>query len=581
MTFRWKLFFSYALLALVMAGALYFQINHLLEGRLVEESRQNLLNEARLTRLAYEQLSRQQPPQKVAEQLGNASRSRVTVIAPDGRVLGDSDVSSDQVANLENHRSRPEVQQALATGSGSSVRYSDTLRVNMLYVAVSDSNSNAAVIRLALPLEYLNAAKRSLHTVLGGVVVALLAVALVLSAALSNLISRPLRAIAEAAARFGAGERGVRMPVQGRDEIGYLGQVLNQMANRLEEQMSSLASERQRLDAILHGMGEGVMVLDTQGAITLVNPALRSQLGISGEAVGKTLIEVCRHPDLLQAYDEHLSGGGEVIGEVSLPDGRTFLSTHWVPLGERQGSVAVFHDISDLKRAEAIRRDFVANVSHELRTPVTVIKGYAETLLDGGANELPERTRHFISIISGHAERLTSLINDILTLSRLESREANLELTELDICGTVRKTAQLLEEHARGKGIDLQLFCPATLPKVLADPGQMEQVLLNLLDNAIKYTPAGGGVAVSAEDNGNGQISVSVRDTGLGIPHKDLPRIFERFYRVDEARSREQGGTGLGLAIVKHIIQLHGGEISVESEVGRGTCFTVRLKQAS
>ena len=576
MTIRWKLFFSYALLALLMTGALWVQTRRVLEARLVDESRQFLLTESRLALMTYEQMSRRQEPQKIAEQLGSVTRSRVTLIAADGRVVADSDLRSDQLAALENHAGRAEVQQARLGGSGSAMRYSETLRVTMLYVAVAGQERGGMVLRLALPLEHLDAAKRSLQTVLGGTVALVLLVALALSALLSNLTSRPLRAMAEAAARFGAGERGVRMPVQGHDEIGYLGTVLNQMAERLEEQMSCLAGERQRLDAILHGMGEGVMVLDTQGVITLVNPALCSQLSLSGEAVGKTLVEVCRHPDLLRAYEEHLRDGSEVVAEVALPDGRSVLAAHWVPLGQARGSVAVFHDISDLKRAEAIRRDFVANVSHELRTPVAVIKGYAETLLDGPAGEFSDRSRHFITIINSHAERLAALINDILTLSRLESHQAGDEMTELDLAGTVRKSAQLLEGHALAKGISMRVECPEQLPRISGDQGQLEQVLLNLLDNAIKYTPAGGSVTVTAEADG-AQVQLVVCDTGLGIPSKDLPRIFERFYRVDEARSREQGGTGLGLAIVKHIVQRHGGEITVQSEPGCGSCFRLRL----
>ncbi len=367
------------------------------------------------------------------------------------------------------------------------------------------------------------------------------------------------------------------MPVQEKDELGYLGQVLNQMAARLEDQMAGLTSERQRLDAILNGMGEGVMVLDVHGTITLVNPAFRRQFALTGDLLAKSLVEVCRHPDLLQSYDEHRATNGEVLGEVSLNPGNTILSVHWMPLGDRQGSVAVFHDISELKRTEAIRRDFVANVSHELRTPVTVIKGYAETLLDGAIDDTPEHGRHFVSIIAGHAERLSSLINDILALSRLESKGASLNLHPLELCNVFNRAASMLEEHARGKGIRLEVNCPETLPRVMADQGQLEQVLFNLLDNAMKYTPPGGTVTLSSnlEDQ---VVAVMVRDTGIGIPQKDLPRIFERFYRVDEARSREQGGTGLGLAIVKHIVQLHGGEISVESEVGKGSCFMVRLK---
>lgn len=582
MSFRWKLFLSYVVLSLVIAGGGFGYVNHLLEKRLVEESRSNLQQQAQLGRMLVEQ-QRGVPPQALAKKLGVAIKARVTLIAADGRVVGDSDVRDDQVAGLENHRSRPEIQQALASGSGWSIRFSDTLRTTMLYTALPLPDHEAAVIRLALPLEYFDVAKRALHNLLGGTVALMLLVSFGLSLFLSRITSKPLREIADAAARIGTGERGVRIPTGQGEEIDYLARVLNDMATRIDDQLHRLTSEQQRLAAILRGMGEGVMVTDTRGSIMLVNPAFRKQFGLPGEVEGKPLVEACRNPDLLAAYEEQRESGDEVTCEITIPVTNLVLMAHWVPLSRdngNRGTVAVFHDISDLKRVETMRRDFVANVSHELRTPVAVIKGYGETLLDGALEESAERSRRFVEVIVSHAERLTNLINDILTLSKLESRDASLALQPLDLCGTVNKAQMLMEDHARAKGVRLTATCPEGTPKVLADQGQLEQVLLNLLDNAIKYTPDGGDVAITVSRTG-GQVRVDVSDTGIGIPSKDLPRIFERFYRVDEGRSREQGGTGLGLSIVKHIVQLHGGEISVASEAGKGSTFTVLLPTSS
>lgn len=581
MSFRWKLFLSYVALSLVIAGGGFGYVNHLLEQRLVEESRSNLQQQAQLGRMLAEQQS-SLPPQALAKKLGAAIKARVTLIATDGRVVGDSDVRDDQVAGLENHLSRPEIQQAITSGSGWSIRFSDTLRTTMLYVALPLPTHQAAVIRLALPLEYFDAAKRALHNLLGGTVSLLLLVSLGLSIFLSKITSRPLREIADAAARIGVGERGVRIPMGKGEEIDYLARVLNEMASRIEDQMHKLTSEQQRLAAILRGMGEGVMVTDTKGSVMLINPAFRKQFGLPGEVEGRPLVEVCRNPDLLHAFEEQRESGDEVTCEITIPTTNMVLMAHWVPLARdngNRGTVAVFHDISDLKRLETMRRDFVANVSHELRTPVAVIKGYAETLLDGALTESAERSRRFVEVIVSHSERLTNLINDILTLSKLEARDAALELAPLDLCGTVRKALMLMEDHARTKGVRLTATCPDSVPKVLADQGQLEQVLLNLLDNAIKYTPDGGDVSISAGCSGE-RVQIQISDTGMGIPSKDLPRIFERFYRVDEGRSREQGGTGLGLSIVKHIVQLHGGEISVISEAGKGSTFTVLLSIA-
>jgi two-component system phosphate regulon sensor histidine kinase PhoR len=299
---------------------------------------------------------------------------------------------------------------------------------------------------------------------------------------------------------------------------------------------------------------------------------------------GKKLVEISRHPDLLEAFNDlGKPGVNELVRDISIQPHNITLLTHWVPLnvdGIRQGIVAVFHDISDLKKAENMRRDFVANVSHELRTPVTIIKGYAETLLDGALESDPIRATRFVEIIASHSERLTNLINDILTLSSLESKEALLELNPIDVSSTIAKACMLLQERADQKNIAIvNESNNGTLPRVMADQGRLEQVVVNLLENAIKYTPDSGTVRLFTEDKGE-FIKVSVADTGIGIPFKDLPRIFERFYRVDEARTREQGGTGLGLAIVKHIVQLHGGDVSVVSEPGQGSIFSFTTKKS-
>ncbi|MEI7817187.1 MAG: ATP-binding protein, partial [Desulfuromonadales bacterium] len=523
-------------------------------------------------------------PQQLAESIGIATRSRVTLIAVNGTVIGDSDVGPARLAQVENHLQRPEVQETLKNGSGSALRYSDTLRTPMLYSAMSYGNGTVdGIVRLARPLEYLSSARSTLHNMVGVATVVTILIALLFSYFLSNLTSRPLRDMADAAARIGYGGSKTKIAVISNDEIGLLGTVLNDMSERIEEQVQRLSAEKQRLDTILRSMGEGVMVTDLDGVITLVNPAFRRLFAIAGEVEGKKLVEISRHPDLLEAFNDlDKPNVDELLREISLKPDDCTLFTHWVPLkvdGVAQGVVAVFHDISDLKKAENMRRDFVANVSHELRTPVTIIKGYAETLLDGALESDPVRAVRFVEIISSHAERLTNLINDILTLSSLESKEALLELNPIDVSGTIAKACMLLQERAVQKDIAiLNESNNGTLSRVTADQGRLEQVVVNLLENAIKYTSDGGSIRLFTEDDG-AFIKVSIADTGIGIPYKDLPRIFERFYRVDEARTREQGGTGLGLAIVKHIVQLHGGAVSVTSEPGRGSVFTFTLKK--
>ncbi|BCS55927.1 ATP-binding protein [Geobacter sp. SVR] len=578
MRFRTKLMLSYILFVVMVSGAYYLYFKHSLTTAMIEESRASLINQAMLARLLTEQEAQSHKPQQLAERVGNAIRARVTLIAPDGTVIGDSDVGQANLAELQNHLNRPEVQEARKTGRGSAVRYSETLRRNMLYVALA---SGHGYLRLALPLEYLDEATSTLHGVLGGVALLTILAALVVSYFLSNLTSRPLRDIAAAAARIGRGEP-VTIDAATSDEVGELAQVLNEMASRIDSQVKSLSAEKQRLATILRGMGEGVMVASVDGTISLVNPPFRNMFGLAGDVEGQRLVEISRHPDLLAAFDDVRRTQGELVREIVLPAGGTTLLTHWVPLmisGGNQGVVAVFHDISDMKRVENMRRDFVANVSHELRTPVSVIKGYAETLLDGLMESDPQRAARFVEIIQHHSERLASLINDILTLSHLESNQAALELFPMDVGGTMAKACMLLEEAARSKGVTIINEAMQRQSRVMADQGRLEQVLINLLENAVKYTPSGGTIRLFTEDEGE-FVRISVADTGIGIPFKDIPRIFERFYRVDEARSREQGGTGLGLAIVKHIVQLHGGEVSVSSEQGKGSVFSCTVRKA-
>lgn len=581
MRFRTKLMLSYLILILLVSGSFYLFFDRNLQQIMIEESRASLMSQAELVRLLVEKEGPAASPRLLVEKTGATVKARVTLIAPDGKVTGDSDVSQARVGELQNHLDRPEIRDAIKNGSGSAVRYSETLRRDMLYVALHVGSPASGFIRLALPLDYLAAATTTLHNMLGAVAVLTLLAALILSYVFSNITSRPLREIAAAAARIGRGDPGIILAAHSDDEVGDLAIVLNDMAKRIDSQMKSLISEKQRLDTILRGMGEGVMVAAGDGTILLVNPAFRNLFGISAEIENRNLIEISRHPDLIAAFNELRASGDELVREIIIEPSGTTLLTNWARLvvnGDDQGVVAVFHDISDMKRVENIRRDFVANVSHELRTPVSIIKGYAETLLDGLIEADPERSRNFVEIIQHHSERLASLINDILTLSHLEAKDSALELHPLDVGGVIRKAGMLLQENAARKNIVIRDEGLTGLPKVMADQGRLEQVLVNLLENAVKYTPEGGTIRMFTEDAGD-FVRVSVADTGIGIPFKDIGRIFERFYRVDEARSREQGGTGLGLAIVKHIVQLHGGEVSVFSEQGKGSVFSFTLRK--
>ncbi len=584
MKFRWKLMLSYLALILLLSGIYFLSFDHGAQTYFLDESRENLISQTRLATLLAEQEGDHMPPQQLAERIGSAIKARVTLIDRTGLVTGDSDVQRGELSHLESHLNRPEVVQALKGSIGSSLRYSETLKTHMLYTALPyRSAGHSGIVRLALPLEHLSDATTALHRMTAGAVGAALLAALLFSLFLSRITARPLRQMAEIAARIGRGGEQLRIPAYSRDEIGALATVLNDMAERIDSQMRGLAEEKARLDAILRGMGEGVMVASADGLITLVNPSFRKMFALTGEVEGKRLIEVSRNPDLQEAFHDLTVSGRELVREIRIQPGDVTLLTHWVSLamdGIGQGVVAVFHDISDMKYVEEMRRDFVANVSHELRTPVSVIKGYAETLTqDGMLTSEPEHATRFVEIIRRHAERLTMLINDILTLSCLEARNTALELNPMDIGPTAAKSCTLLAPRAAEKGIALCNDIAAPLPRVLVDQGRLEQVLVNLIDNAVKYTPEGGTIRLFAEQR-DGFLRIAVQDSGIGIPARDLPRIFERFYRVDGGRSREQGGTGLGLAIAKHIVQLHGGELTVESTPGRGSTFSFTLRIA-
>ncbi|MDN5364128.1 MAG: two-component system, OmpR family, phosphate regulon sensor histidine kinase PhoR [Eubacteriales bacterium] len=393
-------------------------------------------------------------------------------------------------------------------------------------------------------------------------------------------VMEPLRRITEVAQRMAEGDLEQEIRISSRDEIGILAASLNNMARRLKENIDQITEERNKLAAILSSMDEGVLAIDRQGNIILINPVVEKLFRVTAEeAVGRNVIEVIRNYELERLIRKALEENIHQAVEMSflMPDPRIF-RVQLVPLRrgeEMAGIVVVLRDISELRRLEQMRSEFVANVSHELRMPLTSIRGFTETLLDG-ALEDPTVARHFLQIIHDEAERLTRLINDLLSLSALESRRREPNRKLLDWHRLVGEVVSMLAPLVQGKNLEVEVKVAEDLPPVPADRDMMGQMLINLLDNAIKYTPDGGKIKVAVWGEGDNLV-LQVADTGIGIPPESLPRIFERFYRADKARSRELGGTGLGLAIVKHIVEAHGGRIEVESRVNGGTSFTVYL----
>jgi two-component system, OmpR family, phosphate regulon sensor histidine kinase PhoR len=516
----------------------------------------------------------------LADRAGRAAGARVTVIAADGVVLGDSEVPRARLAALENHAGRPEVRAALAGRVGHDTRRSATVGRELFYLALP--LQGGAVVRLAVDLSDLDAAVAGLRRDLAAAGALALAIGLALSYAFSWLTLRPLREMRRVAASIAEGHLDDRLPFGTGDELSDLAHAINRMAEQLRAQLDEATHEKEQLRAVLESMVEGVLVLDARGQVLLANSRLREFFGAPADLVGRPLLEAIRSANLDEVLRSAAASQGPVSEEVTLeqPRPRT-LRVHAVRFDSgdelRTGTVAVFHDISELMRLEEVRRDFVANASHELQTPLAAIRGFAETLL--ASPSLPDADRvSYLEVIERHARRLGNIVRDLLELSTLESRKLRLAPGAVE----VEKLAAELVRDARlrceERQLSIEIECAGD-PQAFTDPRALEQVLTNLLDNAIKYTEPGGRIALRIGGDAE-RMRVEVRDSGIGIPPQDLGRIFERFYRVDRARSRALGGTGLGLAIVKHLVQGMGGEIFVTSELGVGSRFAFTLPRS-
>ena len=511
------------------------------------------------------------------------TQARVTLIAPDGRVVADSDVEPRDLGALENHRDRREVRKALEGGVGHDLRTSVSVSTPLLYVAVPvvDRGRIIGVLRTALPLTAVTSSHAVLHRVmLGGALLALV-VALGIGLFVARRVTRPVVQMQAIARRMSEGQFDARAPVRSVDEIGALGRALNVMLARLREKIGDLEQERARSNAILDGMVEGVIAVDGHESIIRMNERARAMLGVgTGRGELKPFLEVIRNADLHEIFRHCRTAADDapVRRELQLrhPVARR-IQVNAVPLrlkGEGTGAVMVLHDVTELRRLEAVRTEFIANVSHELRTPLTAIQGYLETLLTGALEE-PEHARKFIEVAFRHTERLGRLLNDLTDLSNIELGKVTLRAAPVHLEDVIDSALAIVRPRADTSDVAIATdLVPASIT-VYADHDRVAQILINLVDNGVKYTPAGGRVTVRARPQPEGRVEVVVADTGVGIPRADLPRVTERFYRVDKARSRELGGTGLGLAIVKHLVAAHGGELAIDSELDRGT--TVRF----
>lgn len=513
----------------------------------------------------------------LAGDIGSDVGARVTLIAADGTVLGDS---AENAREMENHLDRPEIRAAMAGGKGTATRHSATLGTDMMYMAVrTGGDGPVEVVRLALSLAETREAFFRFWSVVPAAILLAVFCTAVASLVLGKRITGPVEKLTLLAGRISRGDYVSRVRVEGSDEIGVLAGALNQMAETIEEKMRQVSEGKSKLEAVLANMTSGVLFINHTGRVDLVNPAARRFLSLQA-GTGLPHDAVIKHPELAAIINVALQNQEKVEEQVRIDSpGEIFLGVVITPLhgkgGTFLGVVAVLHDITGIRQLEKMRREFVANVSHELKTPVTTIKGFTETLLDG-ALEDPAARCEFVEIIDREADRLKKLIEDLLDLSRIEARQVKMNKVLSNVSVVVRTAAARLKGRAEAAGLELNLRLPREPVMAFFDPGLIEQVLVNLLDNAIKCTPAGGKVETEVTA-GDEYITVKVRDTGAGIPPEHLDRVFERFYRVDKTRSRARGGTGLGLSIVKHLVDLHGGRVGVESIPGQGTEFYFTL----
>jgi two-component system phosphate regulon sensor histidine kinase PhoR len=522
----------------------------------------------------------------LADDLAPSAHGRVTFIDGGGTVIGDSEVALGDLERVENHRDRPEVAAALAGGAQSSMRYSATIQKRLMYAAIPISlpGGGRGVARLAVPIDQVVASVGAVRRIMWGSLLVALIVALVASTTVAQVLSRAMRRMTDVARRMAGGDLAVRVRPEGQDEIAALGRALDLMATNLAASLSALRGERDLLGLILESMREGVLVLDHDGRMLLVNPALRATLGIPPDAEGRAALELIRNAELPSILSRAQAATGPISGEIETtgPRARRLL-VHAAPLpmvnGRHQGLLAVFVDVTETRRLETLRKDFVANVSHELRTPITAVRSAVYTLRLTLAGD-PSASERFVDIIDRNAQRLGALVEDLLDLSRIESKDYRPEAKPVPLRTISEQALTLLRARIEEKKLDVGNEIAEELPPARADRRAVEQVFTNLLDNAVKYCPAGARVRLRAQQTER-SLRIEIADTGPGIEPRHLSRLFERFYRVDSGRSRDMGGTGLGLSIVKHLVETMGGVIGVESTPGRGSTFWFTLPAMS
>jgi two-component system phosphate regulon sensor histidine kinase PhoR len=571
---RWRIVLPYVGLILVTMLALGFYLSNFVRQTYLNDLKSKLASEARIIGDVMtpdlESVGATPNLDPQAKHWATILSVRMTIIAPDGTVWGES---HEDRALMDNHSDRPEVIQALANGEGSSIRFSQTLGYDMMYTAVTvvNNNKNLALVRLALPLQQVSANIANLLRILIAVTLLVTVLALLLATLIAGRITRPVRELTQSVWQLASSKPADQPIPLSKDEIGQLAHVFNLMSDRLSGQINDLETESATLEAVLQKMTDGVLIVDANGLVQLVNPAAVKMFSISKNiSIGKPLIEVVRHHQPAEMWQRCQATGEtqrldfEVGQRLSLQGIATSLSP------TISGStLLLFQDLTRQRQIDAMRRDFISNVSHELRTPLAALKALTETLQAGALEDLPAAHR-FLEQMETEVDSLSLMVSELLELSRIESGRVPLNFASTLPIDIINPAYERLRLQAERAGLTLAVEIPDDLSAVLADATRAQQVVVNLLHNAIKFTPRGGKVTISAAQQDR-MVQFAVTDSGIGIDADDLPRIFERFYKVD--RSRATSGTGLGLAIARHLIEAHGGRIWAESEVGKGSTF--------
>jgi two-component system phosphate regulon sensor histidine kinase PhoR len=575
---RWRLATAFIVLIIISIGGLSAYLVHFVRGSYLSNLDSQLTHQAQLVgdvSDSYFANGQTDDIDVLAKRLGEQIDARITLIDKDGVVLGDSD---ENPAVMENHGNRPEVIEALSTGTGSSIRYSATLGCDMMYVAVPVTMNGEVVgiARVSLPLTEINKSLGYIsRTIIAGAAIAAI-IAILLAIQLSRTTTEPVKKLTKMAKRMAEGELDQEIRVTARDEVGDLAGAFNQMSARLREMVALLTTERDKMAAVVSTMGDGVIIVDSESRVNMVNKAAEAMFRLSeNESLGNTFIEVVHDHELDEVLRKCLKTREQQTGLVETESGKQFLRVIATPLWS--GSLVLLQDLTQIRRLETVRRDFISNISHELRTPITSLKILTETIQEGAIEDRAV-AQDFLNKINTETDRLAQMVDALAELSHIESGEVSLKLEPVVMGEIAQQVAERLRAQVDRAGLNLEVDIPLDLPRALADKERMEQVLVNLLHNAIKFTSPGGRISISAKAEGD-NIQVSVADTGVGIPADDLPRIFERFYKADKARAG--AGTGLGLAITKHIVEAHSGSIWAESTEGKGSIFTFTLPAAA